>query len=162
MGLNDIELSSEVVARYYGKTIVGEPKTAIKSVKEKKINALGHNERHILIIISNEQDAFLQESHLDLLVKILGACQLGLKDIALVNCCNHSVDYAILSETFKPVKIILFGVDLASLSFPLSFPEYQVQKYHSQTLLLVPSLEAMAGDDTIKRNVWDSLKKMFL
>lgn len=162
MGLNDIDLSPTVLCDYYRHSIVGEPKKAEKSIEEDKINSLGHNEQHVLVLIHNEQGAFLQESHLDLLIKILGACHLGLKDIALVNCCAGKLNYDSLTETFKPVKIILFGVNLGSLSFPLSFPEYQVQKYHSQTLLLVPSLEEMDKDVAVKKAVWESLKKMFL
>ncbi len=124
---------------------------------------LGNNEKNILVIISEKEATFLPDDMLQFLVGILSACKLSLADVALTNVSvNPGLDYQKLQDFFKPGVIIFFGLDPVTLSFPLQFPQYQLQSYNRQTYLSAPSLQTLANNIEEKKKLWACLQKLFL
>ena len=94
---------------------------------------------------------------------ILGACNLSMEDVALVNMNkNTGLTYISISEQLKAETILLFGVQPSALELPLQFPEYQVQKYNNQVYLSAPILTKLQGDKAEKLKLWNCLKQIFL
>lgn len=165
MSLEHIQLPRFLVGELYKNVLIdntlhqGEPDT----VKAKTFNYLGKNQQHILIFVSEKEATFLPDDMLQFLVGILGACKLSLADVALANVSvNPELDYQKMQDFFKPSVILFFGVDPATLSFPLQFPQYQLQSYNKQTYLSAPSLQILANNITEKKKLWVCLQKLFL
>jgi hypothetical protein len=164
MSLDNIQFSAELVKDLYSKSLVDlDTAIANESAPSKKDWAfLGANKKNILIIVTEQNNAFLTDTDLNFLMGILGACKLTMADVALVNCFNKkNMDYKSLGENFSPEKIIFFGTEPSSLDFPLQFPNYQLQKYNQQVYLAAPTLAILAKEVSEKKQLWACLKTLF-
>jgi hypothetical protein len=126
---------------------------------------LGSNLQKITLIV-NEQDAvFVNESSLQFLSAILGACKRNLGDVAIVNRHNQAVSYPTIKATLEPRCLLLFGVTAQEAGLPFAIPHYQVQQYDGCSILLAPALSAMLGETQEakleKSKLWLCLKKIF-
>lgn len=168
MGIDNIELSPLLLQQLYQKSLVDiNDKAGTKELPapadDTTINKLGNNEKNILIVVTEADAAFLNDTELSLLVGILTACQLSLADIALVNF-NKSpgINFNSLNLHFNPSTILLFGTEPSMLDFPLLFPHFQLTKYNGQTYLASPSLKQIGNDVALKKQLWLQLQKHFL
>ncbi len=133
-----------------------------KSLEKQGLHSLGKNNKKILILVSHENAVHLPDEELNFLMGILTACKLTMADIALLNTFNDpGINYQSLQKAFKPATLICFGIDLSTLSFPLEFPHYQLQKYNKQVFLSAPSLKKLSEDVTEKKQLWACLKTLF-
>ncbi len=153
-----------MVESLYKNSLVGN--TDSSAVDPQKITGdikfLGKNEKGVIVIVNCDEAPFLPDAHLGFLIKMLGACKLSLADVAIVNICGDIViSYDRILTELNPVKIIFFDVEPQSLSFPLSFPHYQVQGYNNMKLLNAPGLARLEKDVAEKNLLWKSLQKMF-
>ena len=136
--------------------------------KKKKIRplsdfTLGNNNKHVLILINDPKTDIIDERELNFLSGILKACNLKINDVAVLNTGPSGInDYKILSETFSPNTIIMFGVDAASVSLPVLFPDFQIQPFNEIRFLSSPSLSVLEGDKNLKTRLWACLQKLFL
>lgn len=164
MSLNNINLSPFLIHQLYKKTLVDiNPSKPVNLLDENKtISFLGNNEKNILLIVKEIDTVFLSDADLSLLVSILKACTLTLADIALINFDkNKEATYNNLIQRFTPRCILLFGVSPDELSFPLHFPNYQLQHYNNQTYVSSASLKILGEDVSQKKELWSSLQKYF-
>jgi hypothetical protein len=126
---------------------------------------LGNNQQNIVILVQEPNAAFLQESSLDFLTKILGACKLNMGDVAVVNLSRYLAPYAEIKEALNPKVCILFDVQAAMVKLPFVIPNYQVQQYAGCQFLLAPALTKYEGDQPEakleKTKLWVSLKLIF-
>lgn len=126
---------------------------------------LGNNRQHVAVIVRFPGEAFLPENHLQLLTRMLGACKLNLGDVAIVNDATQQVDINMLKDQLYPKKVLLFGVAPEETGLPLTFPAFKDQEYAGSTYLYTPSLEELNQETeegkTLKRRLWESLKKIF-
>lgn len=126
---------------------------------------LGNNQKNIVILVQEPNAAFLQESSLDFLTKILGACKLNMGDVAVVNLSRYLADFAEIKATLNPQVCILFDVQAATVKLPFVIPNYQVQQYAGCQFLLAPALTKYEGDHPDakleKTKLWVSLKLIF-
>jgi len=164
MSLNDIHLSPFLIQQLYKKTLVdvnpSKPDTVTSN--DTSISFLGKNEKNILLVINEEETVFLSDTDLNLLVGILSACKLTLADVALINFDkNKTAFYDNLMLQFSPQCVLLFGVSPAALSFPLHFPNYQLQQYNNQTYVSSASLKILGEDISQKKTLWSCLQKYF-
>jgi DNA polymerase III psi subunit len=131
--------------------------------KKIKLTALGENGRNILFLVNDTQNKFLAENQMKLLSDLLNACKISMEDIVLVNYDqNRSVSYRDLTEKFESKKILIFGVTAADLELPFTIPFFQIQKYQEQTYLICPSLSDFSDNVSLKKELWNCLKKIFL
>jgi hypothetical protein len=164
MSLDNIQFSAELVKDLYSKSLVDlDTAIAKESASSKKGWAfLGANKKNVLVIVTEQNNAYLADTDLNFLMGILGACKLTMADIALVNCFEKKdMDYKSLGENFSPRKIIFFGTEPSSLDFPLQFPNYQLQKYNHQVYLAAPTLAILAKEVSEKKQLWACLKTLF-
>jgi hypothetical protein len=129
------------------------------------IKFLGNNLKHIVIVVNEPAEVFLQEKHLEFLSKILAACKLNIGDVAIVNEGHKFADIATIKKELRPHCIILFGLEPTDLKLPLNFPHFKIQNYDDVAYLSVPALEILNVDNEegklLKTRLWVCLKTMF-
>ena len=164
MSLDNIQLTPFLVQDLYKKTLVdlNVNGPSASNTTENITSFLGKNEKNTLIVIDEKETAFLNDKDLNLLVGILSACNLSLADIALINFDkNKQLTYDNMMLEFNPGFVLLFGITPDQLSFPLNFPNYQLQQYNNQTYLSAPTLKILAAEKDQKKELWTSLQKYF-
>lgn len=137
-----------------------EPVTMPESIPP--VNFLGKNQRQIAILVHNPQDRHLPDGQLGFLMKLLGACQLTIADVAVVNIAHDAgFNHLYFQQAVPAQSIISFGVKPAQLKLPLDFPAYQLQRFQQQTYLHAPSLTELENDKDEKLKLWTALKTLF-
>ena len=163
MSLENIRLSPLAVQNLYQHSLVHIEKDK-KPVKAHghTIKHLGNNKKNITILINNENAAFLSDTELDFLSKILAACKLTLADVAIVNLHKEKdLDHEKISMAFTPEKILLFGVEPTTLKLPFQIPHFQVQKYNNQIYIIAPPLGILESDKGLKKLLWACFQQIF-
>ncbi|MDB5201444.1 MAG: hypothetical protein JWQ27_853 [Ferruginibacter sp.] len=164
MSLDNIQLPPALVRDLYKKSLVDLETAQVKtdSAPAAAWAVLGRNERKVLILVDEQNTAFLPDEEMNFLLGILNACKLSMADVALLNYFKtRDMDYDSLMTKFAPVNVLFFGIEPDTLGFPLQFPNYQLQKYNGQTYLSAPSLGTIAADKAEKTKLWMALKTLF-
>lgn len=126
------------------------------------VNFLGKNQRQIAILVNNPQDRHLPDGQLGFLMKLLGACQLTLADVAVVNIAHDAGFYHAYFQQAVPAQtIISFGIKPDQLRLPLDFPMYQLQRFQQQTYMHAPTLTELENDKEEKMKLWTALRTLF-
>lgn len=181
MGLNDLQLSPEIIARLYPSSLITSDssvsdqtrtrrpddtfpvkKTKVEPASEAALKSLGNNHKNILIVVNYTGLVHLPDEELSFLTNMLAACKLSLDDVAIINQNNYK-DTACkdLLARFQSKNVFLFGVDPLAFGLPVSFPHFQVQNVAGCTFLFAPSLEENRTDKLIKSKLWLSLRSIF-
>ncbi|MBL0357221.1 MAG: hypothetical protein IPP72_10210 [Chitinophagaceae bacterium] len=96
MSLDNIQLQSISIQELFRKTLVGL-KTAEKTEKKQPVSSLsilGKNINRIVIIVNNNEVAFVPDEELNFLLGILSACKLNMDDVGILNLAKYpSADY---------------------------------------------------------------------
>lgn len=133
-----------------------EPESVVN--EPEPITFLGNNEKGILFLVNDPSDDLLNQSDLDLLMKIVES---GLKcsksDIAIVNTAIFPV-HQVLDE-IAYTYLISFGVDLAD--FHGTCVHYEMKEDEKCTVLLSDELTLLQQDVNKKQKLWAALKSMF-
>ncbi len=164
MSLDNIQLPGVALQELYKKALV-EVKS--KKADEKKsasdaLNILGKNLKNIILIVRNNEAAFLTDEELNFLLGILSACKLNMDDVAILNLVkNKNAQYETISKELNAEKVFLFGVDPGDINLPLAFPHYQPQQFKNQLYLSAPPLSDLQHDKAEKTKLWTCLKKIF-
>lgn len=164
MGLNNIELEPVILQEFYKQSLV-EIKSSNKASHSRpasSLSILGKNMKGIVLVTNNAEAVFLPDEELNFLLGILSACSLNMDDVGILNinkCAD--TDYKIIAEELQAEKVFLFGVDPAAIKLPLSFPQYQVQRYNGQVYLASPALHAIQNDKAEKTKLWNCLRQIF-
>jgi hypothetical protein len=87
MSLDNIQLSDQMCAILYPNTLTEtkNKKSEVKIETDDSIDSLGQNKSRILFVVNNPAHKFLSDDEMDLLAKLLTACNLSMAEIALVN-----------------------------------------------------------------------------
>ena len=159
MSLNEIRLTPHLLVDLYSSSLV-EGSTINKPVLA-PIQFLGKNKKRILLISSTADAAFLTDREFSFLTSILIACKLTLEDVAVVNWLHfEGMSERILNETTSD-KVILFQVNPVTFGLPINFPHFQIQQFNGRTYLYAPSLGEIEADQSVKKQLWNSLKRLF-
>ena len=159
MSLNDIKLSAHLTASLYGNVLVAKEDTPAGN--EVKINFLGKNEKHILVVVNKQGIAFLPDNELNFLTSILSACSLSLADVAIINQFHSLHSYHDVINQLNSRSVILFDVTPGEFGLPVNFPDFQVQPIDRVNYLTAPSLDLLEGNKDLKKSLWNALKRMF-
>lgn len=164
MSLNNIQLSGSVCKNLFSHSLVqvNESKLEKEELVQKKIESLGNNFKRVFFIVNDDSCQFLPDEEMEMLIKLLSACKLAMEDISLVNFHFHPLTYQMISETFEPKKILLFGVSTSQLQLPFAIPDFQLQAFNNQLYMAAPSLTELLNNKELKKNLWASLQKIFL
>lgn len=125
------------------------------------LNVLGKNEKKVLVVVDNEEMAFLRDNELAFLTNILTACKLSLADVAIINWQHVQADYQQVLAQLESKTILLFNVAPLRFGLPFNFPAYQVQQFDKKTFMFAPSLQAIEENVDEKKNLWNALKTLF-
>jgi len=177
MDLRHINLPLSVIADLYHSSLVETNKASekvqpgsIDSEKklipdQKKIvrwKYLGENQKNILIIVNHPDVPYLPDDEFNFLTGILGACKLGIGDVAIVNLNNHAgISHKELISHFKSEHIFLFGVEPSAFGLPMNFPHFQLQSFANNSFLFSPTLKDLESDKVLKSKLWVCLKRIF-
>jgi len=170
MSLNDIQLKPQLLSGLYTSVLVETYARAVptaQATNQKQapasgdVNFLGKNEKGILILVSKSDAAYLPDEELSFLTTILAACQLSLADVAIINSRNNQVDLDKVQQQLGIRHILLFDVSPLDAGLPINFPHFQTQQFNHRTYLSSPALSDVEKDVVIKKQLWQSLKKMF-
>jgi len=122
---------------------------------------IGKNEKHISNYVYETGFPVVADADMAFLQKVLGACKLSIDDVIMINTAQPEINAVELLKKLKPKFTILFGVELEKLELPMIFPQYQVQHFDGCKYLCVPQLAQIAKDNEQKKQLWQSLKRMF-
>ncbi len=179
MDLNNIELPASVVIDLYHSSLVDSKEAAINSSSASKFirdeitpspeiitsapwKSLGTNHKNILVVVHHQEAVHLPDNELNFLSGILGACNLSLADVSIVNIKNHpEATYKELTTFFKSRIVLLFEIEPAAFGLPMKFPYYQIQAFAGNSFLYSPSLKDLENDRVEKSKLWVCLKRMF-
>lgn len=164
MSLNSIQLSPTSIQELYGHSLVElkSPAMATEPRPVAAINVLGKNQQHIVIVVNNDEVAFVPDEELNFLLGVLSACKLNMDDVGILNISKKPCPgYKEIAAELQAEKLILFGTTPDAIKLPLSFPHYQVQRYNDQTYLSAPALRVIQQDKAEKTKLWNSLKQLF-
>lgn len=141
-------------------------KTPPKTVHLPPYKILGNNKRQISIVVNYPNEVFVPETDLQFLTKMLGACKLNMADVAIVNHATAAVAIERLKMQLQPAHLLLFGVEPDEIQLPINFPSFKEQPYAGTTYLFTPALDQLNQETdqakSLKRKLWDCLKRMFL
>ena len=180
MSLNDLNLSSNIIATLYPSSLINLDKTdvivrpqpiepiATEISNEPQIpietnwKYLGSNQKNILIVVNYNNAVHLPDEELSFLTNMIAACKLSLGDVAIVNRNNYKeTDYKEFVAHFKSQVIFLFGVEPVVFGLPVSFLFFQVQSVANYTFLYTPALQELRTDTLLKSKLWVSLRNIF-
>jgi len=172
MSLNQINLTPQLLTELYANALIETHAIAVPAsvqpVEREKpaatghINFLGNNRKQILVIVNDDRVTHLPDQELTFFTKVLGACELGLEDVAIVNWSHLPVkDYNVLLDELKSKKVLLFNLTPIEFGLPLHFPPFQTQEFDHRTYLQAPSLASIEQDVVAKKQLWTALKKLF-
>jgi hypothetical protein len=164
MSLDSLQLTKPVLRILFGRTLVETAQNQLvkNNAEASDIPSLGDNQRNILLLASNEENTFPAGKEMELLTNLLGACRLSMSDIALVNYGDVPCSYQDLSDRFNPEKVLIFGVTTTVLGLPFTIPHFQIQSFNGQSYLTVPRIRDFLDNPSLKKELWTSLKKLFL
>ncbi|MES1221482.1 MAG: hypothetical protein ABUT20_38640, partial [Bacteroidota bacterium] len=116
-------------------------------------------------IVQEEHVAYITETHLNFISKILSACKMNIADVAIVNHFAKPVVIGELKKQLEPAVVLLFGPEPVQIKLPISFPQFKSQAYDGSTYLYSPSLNELAQDSEegklLKSKLWVCLRKIF-
>jgi len=178
MSINNIELNSVLLGELYKNSLIEEPGTATKNrtgrepgaevlnqyagVEKQGFKWLGNNTKNILVLVKYDDAFHIPDNDLQFLTGILGACKLGLDDVAILNRVNHPEStYKDMISFFKSKIVLLLDIEPASIGLPINFPHFQLQAFAGNTFLYSPALQELENDKVLKSKLWVCLKRLF-
>lgn len=170
-------LSADILCGLYPDTLVSlsvedtqatdNPTTKHSEQSQRPVDAvpssLGENRKGIIIAVDYPDAATIRENDLTFLLNILNACQLGLRDVVILNL--HGLPDGAkqqLQKNYPASVFLMFGLTAADLSLPVRFPDYQRQHFDGIQYLSAPPLGRLEQDPQGKKQLWACLKAIFL
>jgi hypothetical protein len=156
--LNNIQLQPELIETLYKDHLCKIEARVADPLPQ--VQRLGQMNKGILWLIEEEQEAFLNETDLLLLQKILHACRLEPDDIALVNRSRTTLSVPQLVDQFRPETVILSGTEIGDDQFA-GTDFYEVLQINTLRVLKTDSFDAMGKDQSLKSRFWSTLRILF-
>ena len=164
-----IQLPDFVLADLYKNSLVIADNVMRMQQPEKLESApaeyLGGNGKHIAILVNDNQNRFINEENLQLLVNMLSALKLSLDDVAVMNVHHTPFTYKEMAEQFGSQVYLMFDVSTQQIQLPFQMPDYKVQSFADCKFLCSASLDKMKGNGKEakleKTKLWMCLKTLF-
>lgn len=135
--------------------------TFLVDINETQESKSTHTLLEVIVFYQSETNS-LPAAEQKLLEAILTACKLSSNQFQTF---SHSALQTTALTTFlenhQPKKIILFGIDPATIGLPIHFPIFQIQAYEAIQYLHAPKLAALEADKQLKLELWQKLKQLF-
>ncbi|HVE61510.1 MAG TPA: hypothetical protein VNA26_06810 [Chitinophagaceae bacterium] len=164
MTLNNIKLSPQLLADLYPDVLIEMHATGMPDiiVNEQKSSPpyIGMNQKHILIIVSNDTNV-IQEQELSFLNNVLTACKLSLAEVAIKHWSGIEKKSNQITEKLESKIILLFNIEPVSFGLPVNFPPFQIQPHNQITYLYAPPLLEIKNNIDLKKRLWTCLRTLF-
>jgi hypothetical protein len=119
---------------------------------------LGENNKYFLILVNDEKHTHLNKELQEMLIKIIQAKALELRDVAILNLRRYSgIQFKALKDFFAPSRVVLFGIDPRIIGLP-GMGSNEPEKVEDVKALATYHLEEMKNDVAKKRAFWNVLK----
>lgn len=165
------KLPDFVISQLYGNNLVTvdakisrvEPQAPenVTTTDNTQIQYLGSNERNVTIFTSAEHQVYIDENDLDFLTKILGACNLSLKDVAIVNLFRTQQSGNEVLKITAAKKAIIFIPQPNILGLEGNIPLYRKISFNGVDCIFANELTPLSGDKKLKADLWNELKTFF-
>ena len=115
--------------------------------------------KHKVLLLADEE---LSPSDLLFLEKILKAVNLDIDGVDLLNVYGVAdVDFLAILRHKHIHHFITFGVPFSRINLDIMMDRYQPVRFHGITFLMADSLPVIEANPTLKRLLWNSLKRTF-
>lgn len=163
MSLDNIQLTSSLYQSLFKNYLVdvNQNKVDKKITEKSEINFLGSNEKKIIFIANDNKNKFLGDNQMKFLNDLLSACNLTMADIGFINFYKNHFSYLDLTVQLQPKKILLFGIAADEFQLPFTIPFFQIQNFQEQLYLISPSFDDLQKNKELKKQLWNSLQKIF-
>lgn len=175
MGINDLQLTPELIAALYPETLVcGPDETNERQAAETKqqplppapvYSYLGKNRRSICFLVSYPAVPFIPDEQLAFIIKILTVCKCSMEDIALINTAHHTISLEALKNQLHPEMIFLWGVPASVIGLNNNPEELSIYAADGISVIPVSNPELMNGETEeskqLKKRLWVCLQKLF-
>ena len=130
----------------------------VEPKKAQEFNYIGENNKYFLILIDDASAKEISATHKEMLLKIMAAKGLELRDLAVLNL-HLFPDTKIqeLKEFFSCNKLVLFGINPQRIALP-SISSNQVENHYSIKLFSTYSMDEMINDVNKKKEFWAVMK----
>lgn len=119
---------------------------------------LGENNRYFLVLFEDNTRKELSNEHKEMLLKIMSAKSLELRDLAIVNLALYpQASFSELKKFFSCNRIALFGINPQRIALP-AIPANKPEKYMDVKILPSFSLDEMSSNTDKKREFWTVMK----
>jgi hypothetical protein len=125
------------------------------------VSYLGNNQRNVLIMVSYPGEKHIPAGQLQFLFKVLMACKLEEKDIAIVNLFEQQPSFKSLQEQLRPVIILFFGITPQAIRLQQLKSLFSPEQQEGMMMATYPALEMMQEDNLLKSKLWLTLKQLF-
>jgi hypothetical protein len=130
----------------------------VEPKKTLEFNYIGENNKYFLILIDDASAKEISSVHKEMLLKIMAAKGLELRDLAVLNL-HLFPDTKIqeLKEFFSCNKLVLFGINPQRIALP-SISSNKVESHQSIKLFSTYSMDEMINDVNKKKEFWAIMK----
>jgi hypothetical protein len=130
----------------------------VEPKKTQEFNYIGENNKYFLILIDDASAKEISSVHKEMLLKIMAAKGLELRDLAVLNL-HLFPDTKIqeLKEFFSCNKLVLFGINPQRIALP-SISSNKVESHQSIKLFSTYSMDEMINDVNKKKEFWAIMK----
>jgi hypothetical protein len=169
MGFQDAKLPSSLISELYRMVLIEEPSTAATQgntgpAVETALTFLGGNSRKISLIAGGKKQLVESAPETQFLLKILQACSLSMKDIALFDLAQITMETGAFVQQQQPEKVLLFAGEMTGRKIPTELL-FQVQKEGKAEILYAPAVQELMKDSgeavQLKKKLWAALKNFF-
>ncbi len=134
------------------------PEVQKEQIKNTGFHYIGENNRYFLILIDDRTHPEINSAHKEILIKIMGAKGLDMRDLAILNLAKYpDASFNELKEFFSCSKIVLFGIDPQKISLP-AMAANKISKHMDVLALASFSLGEMSSSTDKKREFWSVMK----
>ncbi|SKB63329.1 hypothetical protein [Daejeonella lutea] len=127
-------------------------------MKPLSFDYLGENNRYFLVIVDDKTHPSLNSTHKEMLMKIMAAKKLELRDLAILNFAKYpNSTFSDLKDFFSCNRITLFGIDPQRLGLP-AIGANQPARHEDVKVLATFGLEEMSSNTDKKREFWNVMK----
>jgi hypothetical protein len=120
----------------------------------------GENNKYFLVLIDDKIHTRMNPVHLEMLLKVMGAKKLELRDLAILNINRYpGLKYTALKTFFSCNRLAMFGVTPEQIAMPAVKPN-KAETVGNVKVLVTYSLEEMRNNADKKREFWNVMKNL--
>ena len=145
------------------KFIIDQPVYRIQEKQEfASFDYEGENNKYVLVAYKNPDSSAISQAQRDFLLKILGAVNLTINDVALLNLANYpGAAVGDMKNYLGTSKLLAFADGDTGLDVPAFDTPYTPADFLGMKVIKSNSFNTIMPDPDQKRKLWSGLKQLF-